>query len=467
MTDPSKVITIIKGRQVGASVLAVGIILYHALKYPGIEIIYSSASVDKLRYFSLSRLRPIMEKSGVAFKTGQLENRIMEYTLYNGSKIFLYSDHNGWEGPRSVSSDLIFADEAQLADMSKVTNLREGMAHSKIGKLYFAGTGHHAGSSWESWYRKTKMYEYRGDAWKPDNPTAKHSGYHIPQSLLPTWTPEIEAEKRQLYNPAEYTMEVDGWFATGMAVPLPLHVVRECLIDSDWIEPKQSRHHLIAALDLAAGGDSYTVITITDYDPETDHAAVLYAARYDDMLTADLMPKIEDVVERYKPDTIVSDAGGNIELLAAISAKYDVTAYRLGPSHDAIKYGDTEHSVSKSFFVQQVITRFNGKKITVPNPEPWIADHLTAEQSETRDQPQGNSFLRFSKMPGRQDDMLMSLVFCECAIYQENDDNNPKNKGFAPILINNGGMMGENKRDPYGYSERKLDLWELEDLGLA
>ena len=430
--DEAKVIAVRKGRQVGMTVTASALILYNALKYPGTTHIYASSTGKKVRIFSLDNLLPMMVSSGIELKDTRTGRLITNYRLDNGSNIYLITKHDGWSQARSISADFCYLDEVQDSDLAKLPNVLETMSQSDFNRAWLFGTGSYEGSPWQKFYEKTDMKEWEDDTWVKTADSA-FSGYWLPQYFMPNWTVQIEQEKRNFYSPAEYITEVEGGFATGLAVPLPYSVAKSCFVPTGFKSPNEIKRKgkIIASLDLAAGGDADTILTISDY--HDDMLDVIFAESYQDTRASVLFDKINNRLQEYKPELIASDAGGNNELLYLLHEKYDVTAYRHTASKDNISYkeGQAEVSINKSFMTQKAISRFTEGTITIPTPSPnWLIDQLTAETAETIHAAGGGSTIRFSKLKDRKDDFLQSLVFAEAMIFSLTDKNNPKNRRF-------------------------------------
>ena len=429
LTDKSKTIVVRKGRQVGMTVTAVALIIYNALKYPGTTHIYATADDKKIRYFSLDNFMPTIEQSRIELKHGRTDKILTNYRFPNGSVLFLITDHDGWTQARGISADFCYLDEIQEGDLTKLPNVLETMAMSKHQRAWIFGTGSYEGSEWQKFYGRTDQKEWE-DTWVK-TAESKVSGYWLPQYFMPNWSEEVESLKRNQYSPAEYTMEVEGGFATGLAVPLPYSIAMKCFKSNDFLTPSQVKKQgkRIASLDLAAGGEADTVLTISQY--HEGHLDVVFAENYQDERASVLFNKIDNRLKEWQPEIIASDAGGNNELLYMLNENYDVTAYRHTASKDNISYkeGQSEVSINKSFMTQRTISRFTENTISIPTPNPnWLIDQLTAESAETIHSAGGGSTIRFSKLKDRKDDFLQSLIFAEAAIFASEDSNNPDNR---------------------------------------
>ena len=434
INDPSPKVIIRKGRQVGMSVMAAALILYNALRYPGTTHIYASDTFEKLHRFSIDYLLFIMEHSGIDVTR---DKRILSYRLANGSKIFLIGHHDGWKQGRGAPADFVYLDEIQEQNLEKLPNILENMAMSDYRRCWILGTGSYEGCSWQKYYNKTDQKVWENGKWVK-TADSDLSGYHVPQYLMPNWTAQLEAEKRRDYFANEYIMEVEGGFATGLSVPLPYSTAMTCFIDKPFQAPNEiiRTGKIIASLDLAAGGDADTVLTISRYEDNKVH--VLFAENYQDQRAQVLFDKIDNRLKEYTPDKIASDAGGNNELLYLLQQAYEVTSFRHTASKDNMTYkdGKSEISINKSFFTQKTISRFTENLISIPTPDPnWLIDQLTAETAETVHNPTGASYIRFGKLPNRKDDFLQSLIFLEAMIHADEDEDNPHNFQYSVSFV--------------------------------
>ena len=430
LLDDSKSITILKSRQVGFSVLQAAIIVYYALTKPGIKIMYCSYGLKHMRYISKDLIRPFLEQF-----TPLPESSIESYKLQNGSMITLISGSNSFSQAKGYPINLLCIDEVEDLELEELPVILETQtASTQFSKTIIGGTGSPEGTEWERIWKDTDQKEWQDNTWQKKKESDK-SGYHITQKMMPFWTQEKEDEKRLSYNPLRFSTEVLGEFATGVSVPLDISTARKCLYNAaEWRLPTHT-NTVIASIDLAQGGEADTVLTISEI---TDKIHVLKAIALDDKLAKDLYKKIKPVLQAYEPNYIISDALGNTDLLAHIQEDFRVTAANMVAGSVPITYKRDSNYVSmnKSFFQTRLIQRFHDGNILIPNVEPWILDHLTADTSELVQKREGGSYIRYAKRPNRKNDFLMSLVFLECQLYIINDKTNPnvKRKYYGKIV---------------------------------
>ena len=427
LADTSPYVVLMKGRQIGWSVLLSALMAYYVRKYPGCEIIYCTMAEKQFRYFNHGRLRPMLGAQN-DIRPDRGENNITSLRLTNGSLIMLMSGSNGFSQSRGFSADILLLDEAEALPLHEKATILETLHASKIKRTYIGGTGPVEGSEWESEWLQSDGKEWDGHNWCPTNMQGVTSGYHIPQKLSPHWTQEEDDIKRRTYGQFRYETEVLGIPSRAAQIPITLAMVRACKSGEMWGAPAAGETYT-AGIDLAAGGDSKTVVAIAKQTGDAAYA-VCYAKMIDDDYTADIMPNITPVIDYWNPARIAIDMGGNKELRRAILNKYSqARPYQLTGSKDDIKYGDFSETINRTAFVQRVVERFKTRRIAIPLPpdEPWITEHLTAERMTTRNSADRGTYIAYEPLDGRPNDLLMALAFIEADLFAASDPNNPHN----------------------------------------
>ena len=432
----------LKARQIGGSTGFVLSLLWFSLLYPRTTQIYMTDTLDHARKFSKGRFRPILHDMGhVPTKNDRKEQLVLEYTMpYTRSIIYMMSAHNGYTQAESISADRVILDEAQNTELEQLDVLTASLARSKYGALLVAGTPDMQGSAWEEFWRRTDMREWNDEIWEAQNPKSEITGFRIPQTLMPDMTDHKLARlKRQAASKAGFLSQVLAIFPAGLGIPLTVAEARFCYRQEEMTIPtriNRTKGPVYAFCDLAGGGDAYTVVTFVQHrhadraKDKADMLVVLATFAYDDSRNQPMFDKMAAKFEDYAPDAIISDAGGNADLLGRMQDEYDVMTFKSqGIQLDRVKYpGNNHHTISKSFFMQRTIDRILDKRISIPGCRdtlPWTIEHLTAEMSETVNPKNGDAYQRFERMPNRQDDFLQSLMFGEAFLYTMHDDKNP------------------------------------------
>lgn len=464
LQDNSKEIIICKGRQVGYSVMLSAIMLWHAISNPGTHIIYCSMREAQFRFFSQERLRLML--NGLTIKTEQGENRIKSMKLQNGSLISLMSGSNGFSQSRGYSADVVMLDECEALPMHEKDVIMECLHASPNPRLYAGGTGGIEGSDWESLWLQSDRCSWNDDtqSWQPKNIDAKIRGYHIPQRLSPYWTQRDDDRKKATYDTLTYDTEVLGIHSRSAEIPITLEMIRKCQT-SEIIRTDK----IYAGMDLAAGGQALSVAVAVCID-EKDVMHVLDIRHSDAPYAADILPVMGGLVDHWQPISAAADAGGSSkELHRDLSALYPVIAkYRMGAPNDPIKYGSTkddEIMMNRTFFIQRIISRFRKRTITLPDHlEPWQIEHLTAERAVARKSMDRGDYIAYEKQAGRQDDLLMALVFAEAASFTGSDEKNPANRVWYWAIYDEEGNLVSDSDTPHKKSKAEIieeERWEM------
>ena len=418
--DDSKQICIIKGRQTGITSLIILKIIHTAIMNPRLRLVYVTDTWDHAAKFTQDRLDPVLESLGLARHVS--DKKISRVRFPNGSLLYVTSAYSKFKQARSIKADYVYLDECQNSELDALANLRESMAQSKHGRIIIAGTGDWEGSQWHRFYSgKTTCAEWDGSKWVKYG--EGHNGYHISQELMPNISPQELEQKRKEYTAATFQMEVLGEFATGAKIPLPHSMAIKAYSESlHLMAPGQIDRQagkLYATVDWAGGGGAFTVLTITQ--EREDRLQVVHLERFNDSDVLGLGKKVSDRITEYNPDQVFCDIGGNQGALQILENNHAVQKVGLGEHPgDPIKvHSDRDLiTVDKSTYLQRVISWFEEDKITIPLNESteWSIDHLTAEEARTITKTTGGTVLRFSLMPHRNDDFLMSLVFLAVAL---------------------------------------------------
>ena len=459
LNDTNDLLYIIKGRQVGASLIIAADIIHKAMLYPRTTHIYMTDTQPHARIFSKYRFALMLHDTGLLAHTSTqviAENNkskrnnpnkelVFEYLLPNRSLVLMQSNYGAFTQSRSIPADFIWLDECQSAELEQIGNLHSAMSRSKHGRLVMAGTTNTQGSVWEQKWRTSTMSEWENKQWVKYNEQSQVSGYLISQLMMPDMTDAKIAQMRALYSQQEWDTEVVGRFTTGLAQPLNISEARECYYKADMpVLPTRVNREtgkVIATMDLA-GGESesaaYTVLTILQYETDTDMIHVLNSTRFKARRVNELISQISAIIDDYNPDHIVSDAGGNIVLLDMLSDKYHIHRFTsqgsISDMSTKIKYGEQSESrdtIAKHPMMALTIQRWHDQRIRVPDCVelmPWTIEHVTAEKAETVSPAGGTTpYTRYERMPNRQDDFLQTLLFGEAWIYSQHDENNPHN----------------------------------------
>ena len=308
------------------------------------------------------------------------EDRIKSMRLNNGSLITLISGADEFAQALGYTADIIMLDEAEKLPMHAVGKIQETLHASKIKRMYVGGTGGLEGSDWERYWLNSTCSEWDGKQWVATNPDSNKVGFHIPQKLSPHWNETYDNAKQREYSKMVYDTEVLGIFSREAEIPLPESLVRTRKQGEAWHYP--NRGNYTVGIDLAAGGMADTVMVAVE--ELNGHVYLREAARTDLEYTSDIYPVIERFLHKWQPSAVGFDAGGNKELKRELELKTNGRAMYMGSPNTEIKYGEEADTINRTFFIQRVIGRFHDNTITLPIPEPWVVEQLSAEKAVTR-----------------------------------------------------------------------------------
>ena len=375
------------------------------------------------------------------------KDRVRAYYLRNGSVIYIMSAHGQFRQTRGPTIDMLYVDEAQSIEIEHLPVAQSTMMTSKYRKTIVAGTGSLDGDSWHRKWRSSTMQTWNPDtcAWQPNHEESTIAGYHLRWEMSPYYTAQLDRQLRDEFGPFRYQTEIAGEFATGHQVPLPHSVAIECYHKSEMVLPSQRpESEIYASMDLAIGGAAFTILTISTYDEPNDTVQVLATHKFDEGKSDILFKQVDQIIQDWRPDHIISDAGGNPALTERMTAKYDIHRYHSNATAKApitYKDGAEAQTISKSHMMQRCISRFERRCISIPHCNdtiPWTIEQLISETAEIVEPKGAAAYPRYDKQHGRQDDFLQSLMFLEAYLYTKSDPANPRNR---PAHFSFGDMM--------------------------
>jgi len=432
---------VLKSRQVGASTLISALIIWRALKYPGCAQMYVCDTQDHMHDFSVDKLLPMIESSGDVVKMSEnKKTRIRRYYFANGSRVLIMSAHGQFKQTRGPKIDFLYVDEAQSVEIDHMPVAEAALTTSKHKNTLVAGTGGDDGDAWWREWNQSTCAEWESNRrWVDSVPDAIIKGYRIQPRMNPAWTQAMDDRYRKTWTPYRYQTEWLAEFATGHALPFPHSLIIQSYYEGAIVLPHEIDRDagpVYCSIDLAIGGDAYTVPVVAQHTTSDNLLRVLYVGAYNDSKTTILRQKLGQVFDDYKPDEIIMDAGGNPGLTEVLLESYNIQRYyMLGTQKDAIKYSQHDASgevqdadtISKPDFIEKVKQRFElkGYRIPLNQDTEWTIKHLLAERSETVTPKGGIGRPRYSNKQGEPDDFLMALTFLEAHLFSKSDENNP------------------------------------------
>lgn len=439
--DLSKRIYIRKGRQTEMSEFLLNMIIYNMWRYPGTIHLYLSDRNSHTYKFSNHRMKiKTIKDSEKIQQIIQLKNHTTTTMMANnGSIAYFQSAWSGLIEAQSIPADFTYLDEIQDVDLLGLPNLLESSAHSTHKRFYAVGVGSIQGSRWDKLYTSGTVNEWdkKAKAWISTNPDAKYSSYHIPQTIVPTVTPEEIEEKRAEYPTPDFETLVMGNSIKGESVPLSIIDMQKVTVDTlSFTMPNNIDHSLgpvCIGIDWGGGTKAFTVPYISQFiDTKIPIWRLLYTTRITDVDTEVQIKKISNLIDAYEPDIGVQDLGGGIRQTQVIDDKYghiiskwNASASLQTPyvydkliSHNMIK-------VNHSYLLEQTFDMIkrpyihNGKPIyrtEIPHKDPleisWLLDDFTSMYGTLSKTASGQEYIKYDKSPsGDPNDALMAASF--------------------------------------------------------
>jgi phage terminase large subunit GpA-like protein len=151
-------------RQVEKSTLLVNRILYNAVTFPGIEMLFVCPRLEQASTFSNSRLVPAITGSPFIRRLllGRKNRRpqVMHCQFVNGSQLFVRAAFHSADAVRGLSADVLFVDEFQDIAAGDLAVLQETLSHSTRGEIVLTGTPKLNDNHLEDAYRQSTACEW-------------------------------------------------------------------------------------------------------------------------------------------------------------------------------------------------------------------------------------------------------------------------------------------------------------------
>lgn len=444
--DPSKEIYIVKSRQMEITEFALNWLLFLLTKNPNTVGLYTTDRKDHVSAFSKLRLhqRGIdqSEKLQKLIILGQGNESWQPFL--NGSNLFMYSAWGDFESARSFPVDFAVIDEAQSIDAGKIPVLKETMAKSRFGRLLVIGTGSEEGDDWwKLWHMgDQKEWDLQSKSWvakKLEN--FNHaSSYHVTQHMASSLAAEKIEQKRKEYSPRLYANEVEGLWYKGTRKPLVPSEI-EFLFDRNisLLSPDEVDHnfgHLFLGVDWGGGEKAFTIPWIWQcLDMATPRFRLIYVSKINERSTEKQADMIAELVDQYKIEQGVMDAGGGTRQVEKLSNRYAhrmiKCSYMVRPE-DPVEYVYPENriAVDRTWAIETIIDLITRPETNtaIPNGVPrifipakeiqkiqWLVDNFTCIEAESVDLQSGKKYTRFIHPSECPDDALHACVYAYLA----------------------------------------------------
>lgn len=422
--DDTKSIYVAKGRQLGLSELAVGLILHFATIHAGSVVLYMTSNLEKAKMFSKYRMKQqtIAPSPNIAELFQHDEDLVLSRMLKNGSLLLFRSSQNEFEGARSIPVDYLILDECQSMNMESLPVATESMSASKHGRLLCIGTGSIEGSSWERTFHTgaERTYNSKTKKWKlnkgmHDN-NATHS-YYLPQSTTGRFTTkQIEGKIASYLSRTIGMQEIEAAWTVGAEKPFPENIMRSCIIPAvDKVDTPQQ----YLGIDLG-GGRSKTCLVLMHVSSSSsyyiDDAKIIETSNVDKQAR-----DIIKYIERTNPVSICTDIGGGTHQTQRLESTFPrklIKGHLYVNLVNPFEYNRVNNvaNMDKTNSVDSLIDITEQGRLKIPKQFEWIIKHYTSVQSKIATTAGGQYYTKyFCNKDVSNDDACMATIFAMAA----------------------------------------------------
>lgn len=340
-------------RQVEKSTLLSNLIVFNAIRIPGIQILYVCPRIDQAEVFSRSRLWPAIMSSPVIRKAligdKKLSPTAADLYFHNGSELFIRSAFRSADAARGICADMLLLDEYQDLAPGSLPVLMEIMSHSDRKQVVITGTPKHVDNQLETALSRSTNCEWliacscgkevrldeevitpdgyvcqacrkpidpQQGRWSARNPESNWAhGFCINQLMVPWIHLEDILGKQIDYDPLAFKNE-----CLGLPTVLGDHVLTREQIESCCNQramaksladvPRDGHRSLVAGLDWGADGPAATLLTI-GYMSQRNKFQVVHYSRFRG--SEDPNAVLKDVVKlcrEFRVGTVGTDGSG-------------------------------------------------------------------------------------------------------------------------------------------------------------
>ena len=418
--DTAPQVYLAKGRQLGATELAVGLMLHFATLNAGSTSLYITSNLERAKFFSKYRLKSqtVQTSPKLAALFDQDEDLVLSRQLKNGSLLLFRSSQNDFEASRALPIDYMILDECQDMNMLALPVAREAMSASKHGRLLCIGTGAIEGSSWERTFHtgEERHYNSKTKKWlkvKGTHTTNKIHSYYLPQSDTGRFTLKQIEEKIAGYLSRTIGLhEIECAWSSGAEKPFPESVMQACMVQS----VQTDKNHVLG-IDYG-GGRSKTCLILLHVKDNIYHiedAKIIETANVEAQARS-----IKAYIDRTKPVHICQDIGGGIFQAQNLEAAYrNITKGHLM----ANLTNPFDHqrmnrlvNIDKTNAVDELIDIAEQGRLKIPRKFEWICKHYGAVQSKVSTLQGGAAYTKYyCDKATANDDACMATVFAIAA----------------------------------------------------
>ena len=438
-TVPDRLI-ITKGRQMEITEYAVNYVLWHALKYQGCTIIYTSPRQDQVSRFSKRRLRRLGVYDSPLLRGLLTEEPSVHELDIGDSVVYAYSAWGDADALRNIPADLAVLDEVQdipnLADTLPVIeeNLAHGTITPTLDRMLLIGTPKNAGEAFDNLWRMSSQKEWDADkgVWVAKQPPDPWEGYHVSQMMAP-WIPRSKIEyKRRFYTRARFENEVLGLFFKGAGRPLTpddmANITDNSLGFENGVDPASGRF-IYSSSDWGTGKNSNTVflaLEAVEHQPDPPLFKIVYIENVS-ATCPDPLSEIERtaiLIQRYNSRIHVADIGFGYTQVSELRKTFGNRVlgcdYK-GSIKEPLKHVQSAYGpvlqADRGVYIDKVIDliKRGRERIVLPGADydkrEWFWSNVICLYLEAEETAHGRRYKRWEHDRDSQDDLFQSLVY--------------------------------------------------------
>jgi len=420
--DKTKSVYLAKGRQLGATELAVGLLLHFATLNPGTVSLYITSNLERAKFFSKYRLKSqtVQTSPKIAELFNQDDDLVLSRMLNNGSLLLFRSSQGDFEASRALPVDYMVIDEAQDMNLLALPVARESMSASPHGRLLCIGTGQVESGSWEKTFHtgQERHYDSKSKKWKILEGTSYNNtihSYYLPQSATGMFTAKQIQEKIDGYlSKTIGRQEIEAEWSAAGEKPFPESVMRACLIPHAAHSQKEDQY---LGIDLGGSRSKTCMILIH----ETNGIFYVDDARLIETKNVSIQAQeMIKYIDRTNPKAVCVDIGGGIFQTQTLEAKYGnrlVKGHLMANLTNPFEYKRAERlaNIDKTNAVDELI-QITQDRFKIPQKFEWICRHFTNVQSMISTMQGGGYYTKYYVDKSTQvDDACMAALFAIAA----------------------------------------------------
>jgi hypothetical protein len=444
------------------------------------NVLFVTPSATQTKVFSSARIDDIVDISPMvkALQHKSLTWNILEKEFLTQSKIYLRYAFLNADRIRGISVSSIFYDEVQDLLKDVIPVIRESASRYRNALHVYSGTPKTFDNSIESiWGKQSTMSEWvvpcehhtpwhwivlgpknigkRGpicercghtinpehpsSQWVAMNPGATVEGYRICRLMVPWYfKPDFEDQDpykawnsilhaMETYPTAQFMNEVMALsYDSGLKPLSRAEVARACdetdtyMMDEEQVAALATSHQLYGGIDWGTGENAYTVLVVGGYVRGDTSFQILYAKRFDGLLT-DPEPQMREImrlINRFRLKYVGCDYGmgfvQNKKLTSVYSAKkiFQFQYAARAPRKIVYKAALNRSLVFRTAVMADIFSAIKTMKIRLPAWEPFKVPYaedllsIHAEYSDTL------RMIKYDKPRSIPDDTFHAILYC-------------------------------------------------------